>query len=651
MVLHTEQSTYDEFRESWVQDIESLESTVDKGREFAIKLASHWLDVEPDSDEFHYTDGSGDGGIDVAYLHRGTSNTDGAVGVDAQGDTWYVFQCKYGAAGLVRGFVRTELRKMFETITGHGDVSRPAESTVGKIRNFVNRYGSKDDRLVLVIGTVGPLKQEELESIDEARRDFADQLGGTGPSLDIDAVSIKTLHDELQRTSSKAVRVHLNGVFQQLNAEGAWIGRVSIKAMYDMLLEYRRETGELDRIYDKNVRRWLGMGKHRKVGFGIAETIRDAPENLGIYNNGVTFVCSGFEKPAGNRRGRTLVDPYIVNGCQTTRTLFQVVDQVLGAGGSKKRTLPGKSYSDCYFVAKVVETADPKRLIDITRYTNTQNAVREADLIATDANYNDWKQELETKHGMYLEIQRGGWDSRRAYEKARPRVQPRLTGGGALPVKANDIIKVFSAGWLGYAGTAGRRNDDFLPGPEGYRSAFGEIKRLADEGRFGADDFKAGQAVFLAGKRLGFGARRQGIERATTRHVFYYVFIELIRAISSSGRTPASLPTEEVTRHVLTLEQHADQFAGLADIAAQTVTDYTRGTSDTAPYMLDKAFRDTENWEGMVKSHRMDAKNIAREVPRFRQAIDNRIAAMQMSMGVDPSIFDQYRELLGVGNG
>lgn len=648
MVLHTEESTFEQFREAWVEEIDAMESSVDKGREFAIRLASQWLDVDQNSDEFHYTDGPGDGGIDVAYLHHGAHEFDDEQSNELLGDTWFVFQCKYGTAGEVGGVARDELRKMFETLTGNEQLSKPAGTTVNKIRNFLRQEDASNDRVVLVIGTVDPLKQRELVDVETARREFASRSGESGPSIDIEAVSLKTVHDAVQERSTQEIEVDLNGVFTSLS-EGSWVGKISIKAMYDMLLQYREASGELDQIYDKNVRRWLGIRKGGGVNARIAETIKKRPEDLGIYNNGVTFVCSDFKRRERGKRGWMIVDPYIVNGCQTTRTLFDVVDEELGSGGTGKSSKPGRSYGDCHFVAKVVKTQDHKRLTAITRYTNTQNAVRDSDLVAVDVDYNRWKEELEAKHRMYLEIQRGGWESRRAFEKARPGLLPRLTGRGAVPVKANDIIKVFGAGWLGSAGTAARRLRDFIPGPDTDGSVFGEIRKLTKEDRFGADDFKAGQAVFLAGKELRFGARGAGIERAMTRYMFYYVFIELIRAIGSRGRTPSSLPTEEVTRLVLVLEQHPDEFANLADIAAQTVSDYTVGLTDTPPYTLDKAFTDTRNWEGVVKSHRMDAENIAREVPRFRQAIDNKIAAMRMSMGSAPPIFFQYQELLGVG--
>src|SRR5438874_1986247 len=64
--------TFDVFKEQWLLDVtEGKPSTIELGRRFASKLLCQWLDIETTSDDLIYCDGSGDGGIDVAYLHRG----------------------------------------------------------------------------------------------------------------------------------------------------------------------------------------------------------------------------------------------------------------------------------------------------------------------------------------------------------------------------------------------------------------------------------------------------------------------------------------------------------------------------------------------------------------------------------------------------
>jgi hypothetical protein len=61
--------SYEEFETQWLSDItENNLSSVEKGRNFAVKLISHWLDFSEDTDDIFYCDGSSDGGIDIAYL-------------------------------------------------------------------------------------------------------------------------------------------------------------------------------------------------------------------------------------------------------------------------------------------------------------------------------------------------------------------------------------------------------------------------------------------------------------------------------------------------------------------------------------------------------------------------------------------------------
>ena len=43
----------------------------------------------------------------------------------------------------------------------------------------------------------------------------------------------------------------------------------------------------------------------------------------------------------------------------------------------------------------------------VTRYTNSQNAVREKDFLALTSDFRSWQTEMASKYDIYLEIQRG----------------------------------------------------------------------------------------------------------------------------------------------------------------------------------------------------------------------------------------------------
>ena len=86
-------------------------------------------------------------------------------------------------------------------------------------------------------------------------------------------------------------------------------------------------------MYEKNVRQFLGG--RRRVNLGIKKTLNENPEKFGLYNNGITIVVSGYSKPASDGLlNITMNDPYVVNGCQTTRTVWEVLEPKFNSGGT-----------------------------------------------------------------------------------------------------------------------------------------------------------------------------------------------------------------------------------------------------------------------------------------------------------------------------
>ena len=97
---------------------------------FAHKLITQWLDIESGADGLVYCDGSGDGGIDVAYLDRGdVGEIDGNVDTSSTGDTWYIVQSKYGKAFQGTGTLLAESQKVVDTLDG----KRPQLSSLAEL--------------------------------------------------------------------------------------------------------------------------------------------------------------------------------------------------------------------------------------------------------------------------------------------------------------------------------------------------------------------------------------------------------------------------------------------------------------------------------------------------------------------------------------
>jgi AIPR protein len=386
-----------------------------------------------------------------------------------------------------------------------------------------------NDRLIMVFATERPLTDDQRIILNDIRTMGREHVGGL---FDVEAISVETIYSRLaEETPEVGLRVPLRSHLVPSGAD-LLVGSTRLTDLYQFLVDYRDETGDLDGIYEKNVRRFLGG--RGKVNKGMQDTLRDAPERFGLYNNGITIVASDWTEADGHVE---LVAPYIVNGCQTSRTIWEVFHRHYRAGGTginpeieawKARATDGT------VVTKIVKvgSAGEQLLQAITRYTNSQNAVREKDFLALSSDFSGWKIGMADTYNIYLEVQRGGWDSQKALQNANP-----ATRQFERHVNAADLIKVYGAGWFGEVGLAFGKNPPFLPGG----SVFKRITATPEEGQepFGVEDLYACYLLQEAADELKFGrggppARRQ------SRFVFYMVVITLLRDTLNRVQMPSS---------------------------------------------------------------------------------------------------------------
>ena len=132
------------------------------------------------------------------------------------------------------------------------------------------------------------------------------------------------------------------------------------------------------RLLEANVRSFLSVTG--KVNKGIRDTLRSNPERFMAYNNGIVLVADEAkigETSEGGPGILWLKGMQVVNGGQTTASIYFT-----------KRKNPEVDLSRVRVPAKVIilrsdDPATEEALIsDISRYANTQNAVRQSDLSA-----------------------------------------------------------------------------------------------------------------------------------------------------------------------------------------------------------------------------------------------------------------------------
>jgi hypothetical protein len=133
------------------------------------------------------------------------------------------------------------------------------------------------------------------------------------------------------------------------------------------------------RLLEANVRSFLSV-KGKGVNAGIQTTLRSAPERFMAYNNGIVIVADEMRlgKPGDGSAGIAwLKGLQIVNGGQTTASLYFT-----------KKKYPDTDLGPVRVPAKIIvmraqdSTKEEALVSDISRFANSQNAVRQSDLSA-----------------------------------------------------------------------------------------------------------------------------------------------------------------------------------------------------------------------------------------------------------------------------
>ncbi|MGK9201028.1 AIPR family protein [Sinorhizobium meliloti] len=189
------------------------------------------------------------------------------------------------------------------------------------------------------------------------------------------------------------------------------------------------------RLLEANVRSFLSQTG--KVNKGIRDTLRDAPERFMAYNNGIVLIAdeASLARAADGSMGLSwLKGMQIVNGGQTTASIYFT-----------KRKHPDIDLSRVRVPAKVIvlhsHNPDAEELLisDISRYANSQNAVKVSDLSAN----KPFHVELEK---LALSTYCPDGTSRWFYERAAGSYNVMLAREGTTPARLRQIKEAIPPG-------------------------------------------------------------------------------------------------------------------------------------------------------------------------------------------------------------
>lgn len=189
------------------------------------------------------------------------------------------------------------------------------------------------------------------------------------------------------------------------------------------------------RLLEANVRSFLSV-KGKGVNAGIQSTLRSAPERFMAYNNGIVIVADEMRLDKSNEGGAGIAwlkGLQIVNGGQTTASLYFTKKKYPDADLSRVR-VPAK-----IIVMKTDDSTKEEALVsDISRFANSQNAVKQSDLSANKPFHVEIEKLSRT---VYCPDGVSQW----FYERAAGSYNTLLTREGTTPTKLKALKEAIPA--------------------------------------------------------------------------------------------------------------------------------------------------------------------------------------------------------------
>ena len=239
-------------------------------------------------------------------------------------------------------------------------------------------FNPSKQHVTLYFVTTLPINSENMKGVlrgaEEATTNYSNkrmnvEIKVLGPSeLESRHVELANMRDfGLAEPISFEIQDHFS--FEVLSPLRSITCAIKASSLADV---YNRKNVK-NKLFNQNIR----LGITSNINGAISRTAID-PEDSGnffYYNNGITATCSSFVK-TGN--SITATNLQVVNGDQTVTALARSV----GSGAVKRAT-------NAMVLFRLIETGEhnsKKNLLaeNITRYQNTQNAVRESDFLSNE---------------------------------------------------------------------------------------------------------------------------------------------------------------------------------------------------------------------------------------------------------------------------
>ncbi len=164
------------------------------------------------------------------------------------------------------------------------------------------------------------------------------------------------------------------------------------------------------KLFERNVREFLGAERKDSVNNGIVTTAIEQPTHFYFYNNGITITCDSVEDKQGSNKVH-LLNANIINGAQTISSLNTAYSQLKKNGKTDKDL--EEHFKKINVLTRIVQTPRGEEAdftINVTKYNNSQNKVKAQDFGANDSVQKNLHEKLK-KHGYFYENKRNSINS------------------------------------------------------------------------------------------------------------------------------------------------------------------------------------------------------------------------------------------------
>lgn len=403
-------------RDSIREYAENAQNEVEKGHNFLQWVLTRVFEATEDDATDAIIDGPNDLGID-AYLP-----------VDFSEDKIYLFQSKYGTSHSIEAIVK--FREDVKNLPNR-EISRMRP----ELAYLVTKIKEKNLKIECVYVTDQKVENENFESIE---------------IYDVEAI-VQKLWDRIKKPAAgkkAAIRLECKLRYQE-----TLLGILKLRELTNFVTKNR------DYVFESNIRQWMQF--KTTVNKGLRETLQEIPHKFFYYNNGITIVVSDFQELEDN--SIMLYSPQIVNGAQTSNSVLDHAKRTHNLDGS--------------ITVTIIKAADELDQNNITKYRNSQNAVRGKDLVSLMDFHKSIKSQMENLHYFY-EIQAGSFDTKsksqqnefvgdQIYNKYLPDTHKKV-------IVAKDAIQALVAGSEQRPTEAYSSPAQFLPRGSKYDEVFNE---------------------------------------------------------------------------------------------------------------------------------------------------------------------------------